>query len=262
MSEAAPAKLIRLKTTEPLVVEVVKGRSSTLVVSFAGVGQERGVTPPAEFYGSATQFGESHAIFVSDNKRSWLNYPGIADRLVNLIKVYQRQNKIDNIVLLGNSMGAFSAIVLADLMHVDTVIAFTPQFSARQELVPQETRWSYWRNAVTDWRFASVGEMAQDRTAYYVFHGDAPNEKIHWDHFPTRDNVNHYILQGAGHNVARLLQRKGKLKQIIYAAMHGKTRVVRKNLERAVIDEPIEICQREEYPTYGLADPVETSKVA
>ena len=70
MSEAAPAKMIRLKTSEPLVVDVVKGRSRTLVVSLAGVGQERDLAPPAEFFGSATQFGENHAIFVSDIKRA------------------------------------------------------------------------------------------------------------------------------------------------------------------------------------------------
>ena len=262
MSEAAPAKMIRLKTSEPLVVDVVKGRSRTLVVSLAGVGQERDLAPPAEFFGSATQFGENHAIFVSDINRSWLNHPGIADRLVNLIRVYQRQNDIDNTVLLGNSMGAFSAIVLADLIRVNTVIAFTPQFSACPERMPQETRWSMFREAVTDWRFANVGDMAQEDTGYYIFHGDAPSEKMHWDQFPIRDNVNHYILQGAGHNVARLLQRRGKLKAIIYAAIHRKTRVVRKNLERAVVDDPVEICQREEYPTIGVQALAAESQVA
>ena len=262
MSEEAPAKLIRLKTPEPLVVDIVRGRSKTLVVSFAGVGQERDVAPPAEFYGSATQMGENHTIFVSDAQRSWMNYPGMADRLIKLIKVYQRQNDIDHTVLLGNSMGAFAAIVLADLIKVDTVIAFTPQFSAHPDRVPHETRWSQFRHAITDWRFPDVGEMAQEETAYYIFHGDAPSEVMHWEQFPMGDHINHYILQGGGHNVARLLQRRGKLKQIVYAAIHGKTRVVRKNLERAVVEDEVEICQREEYPTVGQGEIGETSKVA
>ena len=262
MSEEAPAKLIRLKTPEPLVVDVVKGRSRTLVVSLAGVGQERNVPPPAEFYGSATQMGENHAIFVSDAERSWMNYPGIADRLVNLIKVYQRQNDIDHTVLLGNSMGAFAAIVLADLIAVDTVIAFTPQYSIHPELVPEETRWTPFREAIRDWRFDSVGDMAGEQTVYYLFHGDAPSERMHWEQLPTGDHINHYILQGGGHNVARLLQRRGKLKQIVYAAIHGKTRVVRKNLERAVVDDAVEICQREECPTVDAEAAVAQSKVA
>ena len=262
MSEDAPDKLIRLKTPAPLVVDVVKGRSRTLVVSFAGVGQERDIAPPAEFFGSATQMGENHAIFISDADRSWMNTAGMADRLVNLIKVYQRQNDIDHTVLLGNSMGAFAAIVLADLIKVDAVIAFTPQFSAHPDLVPDETRWTPFRNAIKDWRFPDVGKMAQEGTAYYLFHGDAPSEVMHWEKFPMGDHISHYILQGGGHNVARLLQRRGKLRQIVHAAIHGKTRVVRKTLERAVVEDDVVICQREEYPTVGQVDPGETSKVA
>ena len=219
----------------PLVVHHLLGRGNRLIVSFAGVGFANGpeIVPKAEFVGTASNYGENHALFVSDVSRSWMNGPDVADQIVDLIQSYCEDHDIQEIMALGNSMGGFMAIVLAELTHLDCVLAFAPQFSAKKDLVPEENRWERYRSAISNWRFDHVGKMAEKKTCYYVVHGDKNGELPYLRRFPVGRNIHHFVVQNAGHNIARKLQKRQRLNILMQSAVQNRSRRFRIALEQS-----------------------------
>lgn len=117
----------------------VVGRSDTLVISLAGVGTDRHSQPTVEFFQLTHQGGENHVLFVSDASRSWLNGPGLAESIVETIETVVKQAGIRRIFALGNSMGGTMALLLPTLTRIDEVLAFVPQFSAKQSRVQRKS---------------------------------------------------------------------------------------------------------------------------
>jgi pimeloyl-ACP methyl ester carboxylesterase len=260
---------VLVETPEPLCVHHLPGSGKRLVLSLAGVGTSRKFSPRREFTGSASGGGQNHVLFISDSSRSWMNGPGVKDRIVDIVAQFRRQFEIDEVVALGNSMGGFAGLVLADVMPVDTVIAFSPQFSANPDVVPEETRWWFYRRQIQQWDFAEVGSLNHPGTNYFIFHADAPEEAVHWARFPKDKRIHHFILAGEDHNLVRTLQKRGLLRQVIETAIAGKPRAVRRALERGFLDRHMSALRREVYeetypdrvprlPTPGMGTPVET----
>jgi pimeloyl-ACP methyl ester carboxylesterase len=242
-----------LPAAAPIHAHVLPGSGRRLVVALAGVGTQRSLPPPPEFPGTATMRGENHVMFLADDSRSWMNAPGAADTIVRLIEEYRAAHGIDEVVALGNSMGGFAALRLAELTEIRTAIAFAPQFSMQRELVPEEHRWQYHAGRIGHWRFADVGRLDTPGTRYFILHGDAPEEAWHWLRFPWRPQVNHFILGGQGHNVARLLQKRRLLAQVVELSMLHKPRMVRRLLQRTFLGSGLPVARREHYDAAPLA---------
>lgn len=221
------------------------GRSGRLVVSLSGVGPHRYRPPAPEFAVSASDGGENHVLFISDLSRSWMNGPGVAAQIVQLIEDCRSRHDISQVVALGDSMGGFAAIRLAELIEIDTVIALSPQFSADPRLVPEETRWLFHRQKIDRWSHRHVGGLDRPGTSYFLFHGGAPEEARHWQRFPWNRRLNHFILTGAGHNVARTLKKRCLLQPVVQAAIAQKPRRVRKLLERELFGRNLAVTRRE-----------------
>ncbi len=236
-----------VRSNGPLHVHVLKGRSNRLIVSLAGVGNRRNCVPSMEFIAVASNAGENHALFISDRSRSWMNGRGVASTMVRLVEDYRSRNDVSEVIALGNSMGGFSAIRLADLTAVDTVIAFAPQFSVDPALVPEEHQWMFFRKQIDRWPHRHVGDLSQQGTCYFLFHGDDPAETIHWSRFPWNRRLNHFIFTDEGHNIARKLRKRGLLQPVVNTAVEKRPRRVRKLLERKLFDRQLTVFRREAY---------------
>ncbi|WP_210880314.1 hypothetical protein [Roseovarius autotrophicus] len=77
-----PPALQDLCIAPPLRIHFSPGKEDTLVVCFVGVGTVRHAPPAVEMVGSATVGGRYPVMFVTDESRSWLNAPGMAERIV------------------------------------------------------------------------------------------------------------------------------------------------------------------------------------
>lgn len=216
----------------PLRIRFASGASRRLVVSLAGVGQQRHVEPPAEFFRLAGADGTNPVLFISDDSRSWLNADGMADAIVAAIRAAAARVDATHIVAIGNSMGATMALHLARLTPIDTVIAFVPQFSADPSVVPDEARWLFYRRKIAAFPFQSV-TVWPDETKVFVLHGTTPDEMYHATRFPKpHRNVQHFVLPGHDHTLARALHDQGVLSDLVAAMMDGKMWRVRRMLER------------------------------
>lgn len=217
----------------PLAFSYLRGRGSTLVISISGVGKKRAEQPPLEFFKMASQAGDCHALFVSDASRSWLNGPGVADRIVAEIETTAARVKAKRIVAVGNSMGGTMALFLARLTRIDTVLAIVPQFSAHPDCVPEETRWKFFRTKIVDWPFKAVDTLPVECAETIILHGGTADERIHLNRFPRDHKVKHFVFPEMGHRLAFLLHRQGKLDPIIKHVIAGKPRKMRRAVKNA-----------------------------
>lgn len=209
----------------PLRIRHLPGRGPRLVISLAGVGTEPGKEPPPEFYRMASDDGENHVVFVSDQSRSWLNAPGMADAIVAAVASLRDRLGITEIVALGNSMGGTMALHLARLIPMARTLALVPQYSADPALVPDEHRWLPFRRRIAAFPFRAVDTIATQGT-HVVLHGGTTGELRHALAFPQAPNLRHYILPRHNHNLARRLHDRGRLAPLVSAFLTGRLQVV------------------------------------
>ena len=216
----------------PLRITYLPGTSSTLVISFAGAGRTDFKKPVNEFYKLAHRDGENHVLFIIDDSRSWMNGPQVAQNICKCIQDVQDKAGITRLIALGNSMGGTMAIILAQLMQIDSVIALTPQVSVDPQVVPDETRWVKFRNNIETFHFPKIIELPSDRSEITIIHGDTPNELMHALKFPKDENAAHFIVPGGNHALAQSLHKSGDLKPIILYVIAGKKRRVRQWIKK------------------------------
>jgi len=215
----------------PLRIHFSPGAARTLVVCFAGVGTVRHAPPAIELVGSATANGRNPALFVTDESRSWLNAPGMAERIVAEIRETATRLAATRIVGLGNSMGASMALHLSGMIEFDTVLALTPQYSANPAVMPEERRWSYFRKRIAQFRFDRIERLSPERTRYVIVHGDGPGELAHALRFPRVPGVAHFIVPGMDHRLSATLKARGVLRPLVRAAIEGRGPRIRRLIE-------------------------------
>lgn len=217
----------------PLYLNYSPGRSGRLVVSIAGVGRNRKQVPPPEFARIAHWNGENHVLYVSDESRSWLNGPGLAEFLVDAVKGVAEQIGAEQICVVGNSMGGTMAMILASLMPIDHVVAIAPQFSVHPELIPEEDRWSYFRDRIRDWPYAQVPDLRHTDSEVTLLHGGSPDELRHALRFPADAGYWHYIFPQMGHVLARGLHDAEHLAPIVTLSLLGRNLQARRIVRAA-----------------------------
>ncbi|MEM9829421.1 MAG: hypothetical protein AAF944_02225 [Bacteroidota bacterium] len=111
-------------------VLVDSNRKSRLLVSFGGVRQ--GIEIPVfEFFNSISEI-DCDKIFLRDFSQAWYQ-KGVdrsindVDRVIHFLTNSIRKNQYKKVCFLGNSMGAYAAILFGTMLNVDRVISFAPQ---------------------------------------------------------------------------------------------------------------------------------------
>lgn len=225
--------LLVLRNEPPLMMRYVPGSSDTLVISLAGVGNDRHAQPTIEFFQLAYQDGLNHVLFVSDASRSWLNGPGLAEAIVETIEKVVKEAGIKRVFALGNSMGGTMALILPYLTKIDEVLAFVPQYSAKPERLPEEDRWMFFRKKIKEWRFEAIDSLPTDRCVVTILHGGTPHELIHMNRFPRDPKAKHFVLPKMDHRLAHNLHKKKKLARIVAKAIAKKPWQCKRAIEGA-----------------------------
>ena len=241
----------------PLRIARSEGRSDLLVVSFSGVGRQQWPEPPIEFYRAAKGAADNPALFVRDLSRSWLNAPGMAERIAHTIEAEAARSGATRIAAVGNSMGATMALILSRMVRFDTVMAFTPQVSVHPDIVPEETQWMGYRDAIRQYRFDRIDSLPTRRSKIYMLHGDRPSELIHALRFPKARGLSHLILPGMGHKLTFALKERGVLHDLVSHALAGRSIRYRKLLERqgALFRTRFEAAQADRIAALAMARP-------
>tara|TARA_A200000113_G_C8741409_1_gene314894 strand:- start:40 stop:696 length:657 start_codon:yes stop_codon:yes gene_type:complete len=143
-------------------------------------------------------------MFVADKERSWYND-------IDIKKITSKL-KNQEVVSIGNSMGAYNAIQFANDVNVTKAIAFAPQYSIHRDIVPNEKRWEKQAKKIKQWRYEHL--MFNDTTEYYIVSGNTKHEMYHTNMIPHQRNIHKLIVDG-DHTIAADLKSKGILYSLI-----------------------------------------------
>lgn len=108
----------------------VPGLGRTLFIALAGVGNTKNDTISYEFKATMDRLGlDCHSIYIKDLSRSWFNKEDGWDDLVLFIRECILLNEIEDVCIIGLSMGGFGAIILSSYIKARRVISFSPRSS-------------------------------------------------------------------------------------------------------------------------------------
>ena len=217
----------------PLHLDYLPGRSGLLVLAFSGVGDRNELVPTPEATRLTGWDGENHVLFIGDASRSWMNAPGLAEKLCVAVDALIERIKPERIVAFGNSMGGSAALIFASLRKLDAVLAIVPQYSVKRDLVPEEKRWMHFREHITEWPHPAVPPLSSGRGDIMVLHGGEDREIIHARRFSFGPTVDHYVVPQYGHALALCLKNTRALRPLMTQVLTGNMPEARKVVEAA-----------------------------
>lgn len=217
----------------PLHLDYLPGRSGLLVLAFTGVGGRTETVPTPEAIRLTGWDGENHVLFIGDASRSWMNAPGFVEKLSAAVDELVEKIRPTRIVAFGNSMGGSSAMIWASLHKVDAVLAIVPQHTVNPELLPEERRWRHFRQNIATWRYPAVPDISGRGIEVMILHGGDSGEFRHARRFVRGRGVDHYILPGYGHSVARSMKSTGHLAPLMTNFLAGNMQEARRVVESA-----------------------------
>lgn len=217
----------------PLHIAYMAGRSDRLILAFSGVGDRTEAIPTPEAPRLTGWDGENHVLFISDASRSWMNGIGLAQALVAAVQGLVDQIKPARIIAFGNSMGGSMALIFASLFKLDAVLAIVPQYSVKDDIVPEERRWQHFRQHITQWPFPAVPSLAGNPAQVMILHGGEPREMPHARRFHAPEGVDHYIVPQYGHVLAACLKRDGVLRPLLEGMITGDIAAARAAVQSA-----------------------------
>lgn len=212
--------ILPLDAPLPWGLHIAAGPGDALVIAFASVGHDPTRIPSPEFVGSATAGGRP-ALFISDESRSWGNAPDFAEMLTAAVDQVKSRQRIRRTLLIGQSMGAFCALVAAGLIPTDAVLAIGPQFSVDPSVMREE-RWAGWTRRIPAFRHPTAPLPEGPRiTLMHGMEDDMPQAMA----FPQRKGVDHILFPGLAHSaLAPHLKARGCLPGLIESALAGDRR--------------------------------------
>ena len=203
--------------------------SNTLIITFGGI-LHRLPIPVFEFFRSLDCFNVNK-VFIRDFSQSWYTHgiKGISENttetiayLQSLINLYGKQKTI----FIGNSAGAFAALLFGRLLNVSEIHAFSPQ-----TFITPSSRLRY-----LDFRWRKEMKNLHTHTNYldlkkvYLEHNNTNTiAYLYWDENHRLDNIhakrmsftNVHLLpyKTGGHDIIKKLRNSGELFTIIEKAI-------------------------------------------
>jgi hypothetical protein len=145
-----------------------------------------------------------NVLFVRDTSRSWFN---------NLdTELIKKNIKNKTCYAIGNSMGAFNAIIFSNLHNIKKVIAFSPQFSIHPNISDDKDFINH-AARIKKWKFPHV--FFSKKTKYLLIFGDDKKERYHASLMPKLKNIKVVYIKNSNHLVAQKLKSDNKLYKII-----------------------------------------------
>ncbi|MEO8529622.1 MAG: hypothetical protein ABI459_00215 [Deltaproteobacteria bacterium] len=219
ISEFIPPEVV--VDTDAVSALYVRGSSSTLVVTFSGVGRDPQKPPEVEFLGTASGGGTNHVLAITDLKRTWYSQPEVLDDISRAFDATVARLKPTRIVAVGNSMGGYGAILFSAKFGFEITLAIAPQYSMKEAVV-NEGRWSDYRQNFGPKLAESLGESLEKSTATTVIlHGLLGPDIRHFEHIVMRPGLHHGLIRRETHGVGFVLKARGRLAPFITSTFAG-----------------------------------------
>ena len=204
-----------------------------LLIAFSGFAHGLPI-PSFEFVGLSRDLDVSR-IFVRDLTQTWYHsgHKGISTTIHGTAAFLRRKIEeaaANRVVMFGNSVGGYAAILLATMLDADVVHAFAPysMLGAKEYVRNQETI-EYMHRSFSDQYFdlRPILQRYERKGAINLYYDPEltidSKQAMNLDGLP---NVYHHALPGRSHELIRLLKESGELKKILCAALEGSPHVL------------------------------------
>lgn len=200
--------------------------SDVLLMTFSGVGIGIGV-PFFEFL-KVLNPHNIKKILVRDVHKSWYHagLEGVSkdiDGSIPALRQLIAESGAKTVIILGNSMGGYAALLYGALLGVDEVLAFAPTTFAdnwnRIKNFDYRRMYKYLRNAPEPSRqyYDLVNVPGIDQPEIHIFFDNKfRTDRAHAEHLARRhDNVRLHRYEGGRHGVIKVIKQMGDLDKII-----------------------------------------------
>ncbi len=218
--------------------------SDALVVSFAAIPGEDGRAAFA-FVRLLSVLPAKRAFFRDPQVQLYQGgLPGVGNTTAEIAEYIKRlciREKIKRVIMLGNSVGGYAAILFGILTNAHEVHAIAPRtrFVDGSDVVNA-------RNLEMLFRLAGKGNPTLDLRELHL--KEKPRTKIYL-YYPTRnrlDKIHALHMEGlpgvtlagypfSGHTLARYLVKSETLKNILEASLIGRDDLVRETIRRSIV---------------------------
>lgn len=194
------------------------------VIAFGGIMEGLGA-PEFEFFNTFNRLG-MNAMFVRDPQQSWYSrpIPGLGDTTDEIALAIRRMADEyfpgRKIVTIGNSMGAYAAMVFGVLCGFHSALCFSPQTFISRELRTKhrDARWAAQIDPLTSIGYGDVRPLLAGKPNFNadIFIGAKDKlDGVHADHLKDLENVAihrfTHLFKRPGHSVANWLSKRGRL---------------------------------------------------
>lgn len=213
----------------PMAVALVPG-SRALLVAFGGIIGALGI-PPFEFFNLTKGFALSR-VYVRDLDQAWYHaglrgVSSSAAETAEVLRTLVAESGAERVVLVGNSMGGYAALLFGALLGADVVHAFSPQtfVDRASRSMHGDRRWSAQLEPVhrANPPHLDLLPLLRDRD------GDG-QMIVHYSPADALDTIHAERLRGlprvelrrhadGGHNVIKHLRQSGALDAIVRGAL-------------------------------------------
>lgn len=212
---------------EPVLFE--KNNNDLLIVSFGGIRQGLGM--PVFEFNKLLKSIDCDKAFIRDFNQAWY-HKGINEEvktiteLKDYLSVEILNSNYDKVCFIGNSMGAYAAILFGVLLNVDKVLAFSPQtfIDKWSRFLYKDKRWkkeiesthNYSRTENRYFKLSKVFKGLDFNGEIDIFYAlDDKLDKIHSEKLKKQKSVRLFSKQKGGHSIIKDLRDEGELIEII-----------------------------------------------
>lgn len=218
-----------LKNSQNSVVLKLNTESDQSIISFAGLAGKLGI-PVYEFFNILT-YTNANQLFLRDINKYWFHNgipeaPGNIDDIVSFLKTKIDEISPKKVITLGNSGGAYAAILFGNRIRVNEVHAFSP----RTFLNPFKRLFTLDRIFLTHYKKVLFNDNMQKKyfdlknilhnssgeTTYHLYYAQLNRiDRIHCERMKNIPKVILHPYEYDQHSLVRYLKNNGQLQNII-----------------------------------------------
>jgi len=203
-------------------------RERPLLIAFGGIAGSMGM-PPFEFYNMARD-QDVNKIYLRDLGQSWYHsgLMGISrniDETASFLRGKIDESGAQKVVVFGNSMGGYAAILFGTLINADVVHAFSPQTiisDARHLRNKEQIKYVHAKYAHQYFDLRKVMKSADNLGEFNLYY-DCEDEldRRHCKHLKKLQNIVLHPYSGGGHDLIKLLKDSGELREIVVSSINN-----------------------------------------
>lgn len=216
-----------IKRSDLSVIEDLSFPGRPLIIAFGGMAGNLGL-PPFEFF-NLTNDLDVNKIYLRDLEQTWYHsgISGISHNIDGTASYLQRSIKdsgADQVVVVGNSMGGYAALIFGILIKADVIHAFSPHTSLKNpKLVRKKSKLLHVHINYSK-KYFDVKRIIKSHKGLGVFniYFDSRNEidAKHAKHLKRIKNVTLHTYNEGMHNIVRVLRDSGELRNIIISSLN------------------------------------------